>query len=94
MEERQTKRKIVWALKQKIQQEAFRDPIYAETVCLTSHVTLRNFGYEQFGEKFSTTFIPPVDRGYVLCDGYGTGVQQLICRHGGLAYSCAECRQP
>ena len=75
-EERATKRKIRHELRSFINQMAWRDSMKAETVCLTSHVTLRDYGYSMFGEKFSTTFIPDVDMGYILTDSYGRGAFQ------------------
>jgi len=72
----ENRRTIVYSLKTKIIHESRRDPIWAETICQTSHVELRDFGYEQFGEHFSTTFIPEVDNGYILSDSRGRGVFQ------------------
>jgi len=71
-----TERKIRYTLKTLINHESFRDPICAETVCMTSHVALRDYGYTVFGEQFSTTFIPPVDRGYILASTRGDGAFQ------------------
>lgn len=55
---------------------AWHDSMKAETICLTTHTELRDIGYSMFGENFSCTFIPDVDRGYVLTDGYGRGAFQ------------------
>ena len=74
--DRITERKIRHTLKTYINHESFRDPICAETVCMTDHVTLRDYGYTVFGEHFSTEFIPPVDKGYILADTRARGIFQ------------------
>lgn len=71
-----TRQKIIYSLKTVIREQSFRDPIWAETICTTSHVTLRDLGYEMFGESFSCSFIPDVDQGYVLADSRGRGCDQ------------------
>ena len=74
--ERTTRRNIVYALKTLINNEAKRDILWAETVCVTSHAELVKFGYTIFKEDFSTTLIPDVDCGYVLSDSRGRGAFQ------------------
>jgi len=71
-----TRRTIVYTLKTLINKEAKRDPIWAETVCVTSYETLREVGYTIYGETFSTTLIPDVDSGYVISDSRGRGCFQ------------------
>ena len=73
---RVSERKIRYALKTYINQQAKRDPIWAETVCVTDRVTLRGVGYSMFGENFSTSFIPDVEMGIVLTDSRGRGAFQ------------------
>lgn len=75
-EKRATKRNIVYSLKVKIQKEAKRDPIWAETICMTSHTELRNFGLELYKEFFCMAYIPDVDNGFVLSDSRGRGAFQ------------------
>ena len=75
-QKRQTERQIRYALKKIIQNESYRDPIWAETVCMTAHKNLIDFGYTLFKENFSTTYIPSVDKGDVLADSRGRGAFQ------------------
>ena len=75
-EKAQTHRKIVYTLKTRILQDAWHDNQIGETVCRTEHVTLRDLGYNIFGEHFSCSLIPDVDKGYVLSDCYGRGCFQ------------------
>ena len=74
--EAQTRRKIKHQLTTIINQMAWHDSMKAETVCLTSHADLINYGYTQFKENFSITLVPDVDMGYVLTDSYGRGAFQ------------------
>jgi len=71
-----TRRKISYSLKTKIWHEAWHCPIWAETICVTSYSELVDFGYENFKENFSTTFIPDVDSGVVLADTRCRGAMQ------------------
>ena len=73
--ERATERKIRYTLKKIVNHESFRDPIRAETVCMTPHTELVNYGYKVFKEFFSTTFVPPVDKGIILNDSRGNGAR-------------------
>ena len=70
------RRNIIYSLKTKINNESWRDTIWAETVCMTSHIELRDFGYETWGIDFSCSYIPCVDNGYILSDSRGRGVFQ------------------
>jgi len=71
-----TRKKIVYSLKTKIRHDSFRDPFWAETICMNTWTELRDFGYSEYGEFFSTTFIPDLDRGYVTSDSRGRGCMQ------------------
>ena len=70
-----TQKNIIYSLRTKITQESLRDPIRAETICRTSYESLATFGYDTFKQHFSTTYIPPVDKGFILTDARGDGVK-------------------
>ena len=62
-------------LKTKINHESFRDPIRAETVCMTLHTELVTYGYNIFKEYFYPSIIPHVDKGTILVDSRGNGAR-------------------
>ena len=43
---------------------------------MTAHKNLVDYGYTNFKENFSTTYIPQVDKGDVLADSRGRGTFQ------------------